>query len=428
MDAPLHLRYPRSSSFYAYSNCDISFELMQASGEEPPNEFSDRGTETHGVLSGKVSPKSVDDATVDLAAELHASDAALANKLYVRSDLDEERVEERLWLREGLQPIYSGQPDRWRVFDHWRGVYLVDYKTGWHPLDGYVATNCQIRSYVPLLDDLYDNKIKEVIAAIHKPGKKLPPTVFDRKEIDYARQWAVEVAARVSTPGPKEPNRGPWCKYCSGKVLCPAWRPEIEALSDRAFVAIGDIPDLVLREMAPRLSLAKTVIEKLLARLEARVKDRPDVFSDWRFDPGVSKRNIEKDKNVKVFDILVTKTQSLSFDEFLRSAKLSVTDVEDFVRLNRKIGRKTAIAFLAEQLKGLLEKTSPKPQLVYDPGWRDQIDQGQPELRLSAGQDQAEVPQNTQAGLERQDAPDLEELIRQDQREQSEGRPSARGL
>jgi hypothetical protein len=366
----LYERYPRSSSFYAYENCEASFELMQAAGEEPPNIFSDRGNEVHALLSGKKDPALAGDAEVELATELDLQDKALAKKLYAGLQVDEEHFEERLWLRNGLLPIYSGKPDRWRLYGASRGahwVYLADFKSGWHPLDHYVATNCQLRSYVVLLDEASGRTLAQAVVAIHKPGKKSPPAVFDRAELDQARGWALQVVAKVTAKGPKTPNRGPWCTYCSGKVLCPAWRKEIEMLAPYSSAVVADIPDLVLAQMAPHLDLAKTVIEKLMDRLKERVKERPDLFVGWRFAPGEARRSLDPARNEDAFEILVTKGADLTFADFLASARMSVTALEASLMKNRHLSKPSATELLNTKLAAVIEKKLPDPHLVYDP-------------------------------------------------------------
>src|SRR6266436_9100588 len=222
-------RYPRSSFFYAMDNCDAAFELSQASGEEPSTPYAEKGTRVHAVLAKKLPKEQLDDAEADLAADLDVQRSKLLQGWLNGNEIEFELVEERLWMRKGLKPLYSGQPDRVVLSE--RRLLIPDFKTGWHPLDHIVATNVQLRSYVPLAVAYCDENdmgpIKEVTVAIHKPGKKSPPAVFDVEAIVDAEDWALDVVDRATKPGPKKPNRGPWCKYCSGKVICPLWRDEI---------------------------------------------------------------------------------------------------------------------------------------------------------------------------------------------------------
>jgi hypothetical protein len=256
--------HPRSSFFYSMDNCDAAFELSQASGEEPSTPYAEKGTRVHAVLAAKMPAKLLDDAEANLAADLGTQQVRLETAWLNGEVAQEVLIEQRLWLRKGLKPLYSGQPDR--VTKSGVRALIPDFKTGWHPLDHIVATNCQLRSYVPLVVEEFSD-LEEVTVAIHKPGKRTPPAVFDKEGIVDAREWALDVVARATAKGPKKPTRGPWCTYCSGKVLCPLWRDEIAVRAQQYELAVRDIPDVVLRELAPNLGIAATVIEKLQKRL-----------------------------------------------------------------------------------------------------------------------------------------------------------------
>ena len=358
-----HKRYPRGSAFYALSNCEISFQLSQASGEEPPTIFSDHGNEVHGVLTGKVPAADIEQGLREEAdhleglRQLRLSDWLEDNKPFT------EYTEKRLWMRKGTVPLFSGQPDKFVV--QGRRVFLSDYKTGWHPLDHYVATNCQIRAYVALIDVELEGKVDEVTAAIHKPGKQSPPAIFDRQAIDDSIAWARYVATAAVSSEPKTPTRGPWCKYCSGKVLCPLWREEINTLAELSTAIVSDIPDSALRELAPHLELAKMVAEKLLARLYNRVSARPDFFADWHFHPQSPRRKI--DDTIGAYNALVVREKALSPGEFLVACRLSITELEKRVRHASGSSVNETKLFLDQTLKDIMEYASPKPALVYDP-------------------------------------------------------------
>jgi hypothetical protein len=363
---PPHTRYPRSSSFYALDNCDASFTLSQASGEEPPTPYAFKGTEVHGVLSGKIPRATVDDATQALADDL-AGQRANALRLWVGLDakIEEETIETRLWLRQGLIPLYSGQPDVFAKSDS--RVFLSDYKSGWHPLDHWVATNSQLRAYVPLIDEHYHHALDEITAAIHKPGKKSPPAIFFRSEIDQARAWAIDVVRRARDKHHARPSRGPWCTYCSGKVLCPLWKDEIRSFSDLATALVSDIPDLALREIAPKLDLAKTVIDKLSARLYERVRLHPEIFTDWRFEPGQPSRKIDSVPQAYIKLVQDPESNALSPEEFLACCRIAIGDIELCVRKNRRLSVKDAQAWMAATLQGIMHTRRPRDLLVYDP-------------------------------------------------------------
>lgn len=359
-----HRNYPRASAFYALANCEASFQLSQASGEEPPTPFSDRGTEVHRILSGKLKEKEADPGLVDEAQELRRQrDQMLSEWSSGKDHLVQIATEKRIWMRNGLKPIYSGQPDEYAVETDTKRVLLSDYKTGWHGLDDYVATNCQIRAYVPLVAQ--ETGSTEITAAIHKPGRLSPPAVFDVDAIYDARDWAVSVAMRAMSKGEKKPNRGAWCKYCAGKVLCPLWRDELSSLAELSSAIASEVPDSMLRSIAPKLHLASEVCERLLERLYERVKARPDFFTDWKFKPGSAKRRIED--TVEAYNQLVVRNQILSPGEFLTCCRLAITETESRIRKARNLSVKSTQELMAEILAGIMEARRGRDVLVYDP-------------------------------------------------------------
>jgi hypothetical protein len=357
-----HKRYPRSSFFYPMDNCEAAYELSVASGEEPPTVFAEKGTAVHKVLARKADPSTLEPADADLAQDLDQKRARMEGKWLDGAKPDEILIEERMWMRAGLTPIYSGQPDR--IVRVGRKVFIPDFKTGWHPLDHFTATNCQLRSYVPLADECFDG-IDEALVTIIKPGKQSPPALFGLEEIKDARAWAVEVANRATRPGPKTPNKGPWCTYCSGKVLCPLWRAEVLSFSERADLVVTEIPDAALAELAPRLELAATVIEKLRARLWGRVQLAPENFPDWRLEPGDKRRSIEN--LLELYDRVVTKDAAMSFEQFLQACRISIGDLEDTIRNNRKYTWAETYDYFAKKLGELITVKPNRSKLVYDP-------------------------------------------------------------
>jgi hypothetical protein len=206
--------------------------------------------------------------------------------------------------------------------------------------------------------------IEEVTVAIHKPGKKSQPAVFDLEAINDSRAWALDVVARATRPGPKKPNRGPWCTYCSGKVLCPLWRDEIIGTAEYYDMAVRDIPDTALRELAPKLSIAAAVIEKLRARLESRVKEAPENFPDWRFEPGENRRSIV---NAAEAGKRLVEKEYVTREEFMACCKAGVTNLELAIRKRNNLSVAATHELVNKTLGDLIDSKPTKDVLVYDP-------------------------------------------------------------
>lgn len=359
MTTPLSEKnFPRSSEFYSYDNCEASFGLMQLAGEEPATPYADKGTRVHAALAHRFAPNGLDDAEADLAADLSTQCRNQVGAWKGDAEISHDLIEQRFWMRVGWRPIYSGQPDR--VIVTGSRAFIPDFKTGWHPLDAITATNSQLRSYVPLVATEIDG-IEEVTVSIIKPGKKSPPAVFNQSAIKDATAWALDVVDRVKSPGQKKPNRGPWCQYCSGKVLCPLWRDELSILSQMDEVIVS-LPDTQLRELAPKLDIAGKVVEKLKARLYTRVKVAPENFPDWRFEPGDIRRKIADP--AKAYALL---KEVVTAEEFVSTTSVAITELETIFRKNKGLKSIEAADEFNKLLASVIDRKPNKDSLVYDP-------------------------------------------------------------
>jgi len=286
--------------------------------------------------------------------------AFLRTLVFNQKLITDELVEERFWWRMGLRQIYSGQPDKVLVVRN--RAYLPDLKTGWHPLDAVAATNCQLRSEVPLV---YQNieGIDEITVDIIKPGKMTPPAVFDKDLILQASTWALNTVQRIRADKEKKPNRGPWCQYCAGKVLCPAWQQELKALSlPEAFLEV-DPADEVLRELGPRLDLIVKVVERLKWRLEQRVREAPKLFPGWRFDKGDLRRRIVS----LTLAWQKLSAEGISANDFISCCNGAVTELESVYRHKKGLRKVDAAAAFNKLMANSIELKPNKDKLVYIP-------------------------------------------------------------
>lgn len=382
IEIPAHVRYPRGSAFWIYSNCDVSFELQQKAGEEPATVFADKGTKLHSAWAGRVSPTTLSREEFD-----DWEDGEDRYQLALRTWLQGEEkphllmTEHRFWMRMGLRPIYSGQPDKVAVVGP--RAFIPDFKSGWHPPDAISATNSQLRSYVPLVHQEIEG-IEEITVKIVKPGKQDPAAVFNKEAILDATAWAIEVVGRIKAPGEKKPNRGAWCQYCSGKVLCPLWQDELKSLAVIKVNAVAEITDQVLREMGPRLAIAKKVIERLEAWLEKRVKEAPELFPEWRVEPGDERRKIVNLS--KAFAVL--HEAGVTPDEFIAACDAPVGELESLYKIHKQLKGAAAQAEFNKALGDAIEKKRNRDKLVYIPA-----------LPESAGNGQATKPEEEHAEL-----------------------------
>ena len=362
--------FPRASGFYAYANCVVSFRLSQAAGPEPSSTDSVFGTSVHAILTGGASPIDFDSSVREMAATLERSYTqsfhAWEKSLPENARLGELYSERRLYFKRAHFTLASGQPDRFLAAST-HHVYLADFKTSWRPIDSYPVTNAQLRVYAALIFDFYRHKIDSLTAAIHKPGSTLPPAFFTKSDLVLATKWVKEITSDSIAPPPDSyPRKGPWCRYCSGKILCPLWQAELTQLSSFALTQLDSLSDQALANLAPRLDLAAKIISRLSERLYDRVAHCPASFPGWSIIQGSFRRKISSP--AQAYKHLV-KNGPLDHDTFLAATRVSISALRSVLSSTLSLSPQAADALLESSLSpdGTLTKTQSPPTLSYDP-------------------------------------------------------------
>src|SRR5215475_64886 len=348
--------FRRASAFYAYSNCAVSFRLAQAAGPEPDTADSTFGTATHALLAKKKKAEATPEATEmarDLEAQYQKSFASWTQSISAPpGPLYSER---RLYLKQDHFTLASGQPDRFRRAG--ANAYLADFKSSWHPIDAFPATNAQLGVYAALIFDFFHQRLESLHAAILKPGNRLPPTIFAEGELVEVRHWTIDIAQRALAPPPgAQPRKGPWCRYCSGKILCPLWQNELKNLASFTLEDLDTLSDQALANLGPRLELVSQIITRLSQRLYESVSLRPSNFPGWSITPGAFRRKITS--TTQAYQLLV-RSNTIDHDSFLSASKVSIT------ALRRLVPDKLLNSLLTPD--GTLTLSQNPPHLSYDP-------------------------------------------------------------
>jgi hypothetical protein len=127
--------------------------------------------------------------------------------------------------------------------------------------------------------------------------------------------------------------------------------------------------------MAPKLAIARLVIEKLEARLYDRVKSHPEHFPDWRFEAGDERREI-RDMGL-FYDVLVTQG-GLRLDDFLSVVRVNFTELERKWKIAKKLTGTSAKRDLEKVLEGILVHKRTRDRLIHDPQQKEfNLDGGQ---------------------------------------------------
>jgi hypothetical protein len=382
------MKIPRASFFYPMDNCDAAFELSQASGEEPPTVYAEKGTRGHSTMAGRLGldalslPEQKDVETISRRYNDQLADWLAGDK--VTEILSEEEFAYRLRLK----PVYNGHPDK-VVFAGQERAFIPDFKFSWQPLNGLTATNRQLMAYVPLVKRHFPALQRIRTSIIPLSNKVNPPADYFEEDMKRAEIWALSVVDRATSTAKKYPNAGPWCQYCSGKVLCPIWQDQIPVIAAAPELAAETVSDEVLRAIAPKLKVAAKVIDRLFYRLEQRVREAPDLFPDWKFEPGSNRRHL--DDPARAWKAV---RDRLSPDEFVAACSLSVVSLEEAFYKRFSGTRKESDAALAELIKGLVRTKRTKASLTYDPK-PIEADDATPPAELVPLLDSGAVPADT---------------------------------
>jgi hypothetical protein len=223
--------------------------------------------------------------------------------------------EERLWLRRGLWPLLSGQPDE--VLRQGAKVAVLDFKFGNYRVTD-PADNVQLSIYA-LLVSRDDDAIQEVTVQILSPHFDFQPFTYTRSELDRLYQSVLVVINSLSDPG--EPTPGGHCQFCPARLICPAARYEAQN------AALAKVIELPLGEPAAKLLTQIRRARSLFAEIESFYRQllerEPGAIPGFALEPGVVRRSIENP--VKAFEHLV---ELFSVQEFLACCTPSVPDLE----------------------------------------------------------------------------------------------------
>jgi hypothetical protein len=245
--------------------------------------------------------------------------------------------EQRLWLRRGLRPLLSGQPDE--IFKAGNRAAICDFKFGAYRVAD-PPENVQLSIYA-LLVSQEDDTIEEVTVQILSPHHDFEPHTFDRAELDRLYQSVLIVINSLSDPG--EPVPGPHCQFCPARLICSAARNEAEnaTLAKVIELPLGEGAAKLLTQIRRATTLFKA-IESFYRRLLER---EPGAIPGFCLEPGAVRRSIGDP--VAALERLI---ETFSVSEFIACCTPSVPDLER--AWGRKKGQPNSQA--KESLKRLL--------------------------------------------------------------------------
>jgi uncharacterized protein DUF2800 len=311
--------------------------------EIPQSEDAKSGTRVHAAWAGehvKLSPQ--ESKTLDDLRRLEAMLLADWSGQGLYTILGREL---RLWLRDGIEPIMSGQLDAaYRSFD-WHRVLLLDAKTLYGEVEP-AEHNDQLRALVALLHFNFP-KIEQFRVAIISPN--LTPAVsvadYDKPEAELALRFTrLTLDDALDPNAPRTPGR--YCLSCPAQLNCE----EAKQLADATYnlakrIEAGEFR-LPLGAKGSRILEDIITAQGVLSALKAAYKRELEASSDslpgWRLKAGKRLRKIQDVQKA----LELAKDIGFEPEEFFACTELSIGKLSNQLAAKSNLtGRALALRF-----------------------------------------------------------------------------------
>jgi hypothetical protein len=253
--------------------------------------------------------------------------------------------EERLWLRQGIDPIHSGQYDVCYLSTDYQRALVLDGKTLFREVEA-AERNDQLRELVALFRFNYPD-IKHFTVAILAPNlaERVSIATYDQLEAELALRLLRLSLLESADPGaPRTP--GAHCEHCPARLQCEEARQLIgHSYSLKKRIDAGEFV-LPLGEKGARvleeIKTAKTVLADLEEAYKAELKNDPDCLPGWQLSNGRKLRWIpEVEKALEAWS-----TQRYAMSDFLSCTDLVLHRLEEKLTVSTgKVGKDLANHF-----------------------------------------------------------------------------------
>jgi hypothetical protein len=331
------------------SSCSSAYRRRRCTGSEnlirelrtrgllkeiPPSKDAESGTAVHAAWSGaNVELSSSEEQTL---AELKRLEAMVLADWSAGEPYQLLGREERLWLRNGIEPLHSGQYDVCYVSTDYRRALILDAKT-LYGVQQEAAINDQLRELTGLVHFNHP-PIRHFTVAILIPNQaeRISIATYDQLEAELALRLLRLSLFESADPGaPRTP--GAHCEHCPARLQCEEARQLIgHSYSLKKRIEAGEFV-LPLGEKGARIleeiKAAKTVLADLEAAYKAELKTDPDCLPGWTLSNGRKLRSIpEVEKALEAWS-----THRYAMSDFLACTNLAIGALEE--KLTAKTGK-----------------------------------------------------------------------------------------
>jgi hypothetical protein len=268
-------------------------------------------------------------------------------------------VEKRLWYRQGLDRIFSGQAD-YVCLDHAAGrALIIDYKTGRLEVDT-AADNLQLRALVVLLKHNWPF-LTEISATIIEPWVSWESefVVYSGEALEQAQNQILSYVD-LARWAPEVRFAGPHCKHCPARAHCQEAIDFALSLSeserdDKGLIILprGE-PGVALWE---KIKVAKKLLKGLEEAYERILENEPEALPGYIMPPqGRERRIVAYPAKLKA-----ALAPYLSSEEIDGCAEFHVAKIEELLGLKHKIAGKALERTFADAIGDVVSIVHDKP-------------------------------------------------------------------
>ena len=233
-------------------------------------------------------------------------------------------VEKRFYIYQGINPIRTSRPDYVVAATDRDGLdlFINDDKSGWNRISrDDPEAFAQLEEYAVSVSLMMTRGIKRVMAQ-YNTRFGIVAREFDGVQLRtfYTELMETVKASRMENA----PTRPGWyCKFCPGRLVCPAATMELEVLEKRA---AEPLPEGTEGEtFLATVKRAKALAEQIIKHYYARLEKEPGCLGNWYIGKGDSCREIT---NIPLAYQLLVQEGHITHEEWLEGCDGKVTKLE----------------------------------------------------------------------------------------------------
>jgi hypothetical protein len=368
---------PSGSKFERIVACPGSHLLEQSippSDKEYVDPLASRGTRIHYAFQTGDTSELSSDEVADYEQGLKHLDLIVAQwqRDFGLDNVQEGPRESRYWLHhpDTMEPMASGQLDRYFIAAKHGRALLLDLKSGWATHVQRSPSNWQMRVYALALWE--ETGISNIRVAIDRAKSRVgfeDFTDYTEADLRYSRELFLMHSHEASMPdAPRYP--GPHCFYCLGKPGCPqaaayCMLPGIiaqQAAPDtrKAEEQVGMLADADLL----KLWNADTIIRRVLDAVDTRLKSFPkERLAALGLELPENGRKLDPIVRVRECFQFLRDIQQLPEDKLWEAMSMSKGPIQAMIQESKMLTSKGAEGWISEALAEYIEKKNAAPSL-----------------------------------------------------------------